>query len=41
MVRKATEADIPAVTAIYDALLDREEQGLLSTGWTRGETISA
>ena len=36
MVRKATEADIPAVTAIYDALLDREEQGLLSTGWTRG-----
>ena len=35
MVRKATEADIPAVTAIYDALLDREEQGLLSTGWTR------
>ena len=36
MVRKATEADIPAVTAIYDALLDREEQGLLSTGWARG-----
>ena len=36
MVRKATEADIPAVTAIYDALLDREEQGLQSTGWTRG-----
>ena len=35
-IRKATEADIPAVTAIYDALLDREEQGLLSTGWTRG-----
>ena len=24
------------MTAIYDALLDREEQGLLSTGWTRG-----
>ena len=35
-IRKATEADIPAVTAIYDALLDREEQGLLTTGWTRG-----
>ena len=36
MIRKATAADIPAVTAIYDALLDREEQGLLTTGWTRG-----
>ena len=35
-IRKATEADISAVAAIYDALLDREEQGLLSTGWTRG-----
>ena len=35
-IRKATEADIPAVAAIYDALLDREEQGLLTTGWTRG-----
>ena len=35
-IRKATEADIPAVTAIYDALLDREEQGLLTTGWPRG-----
>ena len=36
MIRKATAADIPAVTAIYNALLDREEQGLLTTGWTRG-----
>ena len=35
-IRKATEADIPAVTAIYNVLLDREEQGLLTTGWTRG-----
>ena len=35
-IRKATEADISAVAAIYDVLLDREEQGLLSTGWTRG-----
>ena len=35
-IRKATEADISAVAAIYDALLDREEQGLLTTGWTRG-----
>lgn len=36
MIRRAGEADIPAVTAIYDALLTLEEQGLLSTGWTRG-----
>ena len=36
MIRKATAADIPAVTAIYNALLDREEQGMLTTGWTRG-----
>ena len=35
-IRKGTEADIAAVTGIYDALLTREEQGLLSTGWTRG-----
>ena len=35
-IRKATMADIPAVADIYDALLDREEQGLLTTGWTRG-----
>ena len=36
VVRKAVPADIPAVTAIYEALLDREERGELSTGWTRG-----
>lgn len=36
LVRKAVPADIPAVTAIYEALLDREERGELSTGWTRG-----
>ena len=35
-IRKGTEADIAAVAGIYDALLTREEQGLLSTGWTRG-----
>lgn len=32
MIRKATAADIPAIAAIYNALLDREEQGLLTTG---------
>ena len=36
LVRKAVPVDIPAVTAIYGALLDREERGELSTGWTRG-----
>lgn len=36
MIRKATAADISAIAAIYNALLDREEQGLLTTGWTRG-----
>ena len=36
LVRKAVPADIPAVTAIYEALLDREERDELSTGWTRG-----
>ena len=35
-IRKATENDITAVAAIYDALLDREERGELTTGWTRG-----
>ena len=36
MIRKATAADISAIAAIYNALLAREEQGLLTTGWTRG-----
>lgn len=36
VIRKGTAADIPAVAGIYDALLTREEQGLLTTGWTRG-----
>lgn len=36
MIRKAEIADIPAVTAIYDAILDREEAGLAAIGWQRG-----
>ena len=36
VIRKGTAADIPAVAGIYDALLTREEQGLLTTGWMRG-----
>ena len=35
-IRKAAENDITAVAAIYDTLLDREERGELTTGWTRG-----
>ena len=34
--RKATSADIDAVTAIYDAILTEEEAGRATTGWKRG-----
>ena len=34
--RKATEADIHAVTGIYDSAHDAEERGLITTYWTRG-----
>ena len=36
MIRKATEADIPAVAAIYDRIHTEEERGLGETGWVRG-----
>lgn len=36
MIRKATAEDIPAVAAIYEAILQREEQGELVIGWQRG-----
>lgn len=36
MFRKATAADIEAIAAIYEEILDLEEQGRLSTGWVRG-----
>ena len=36
VIRKGTAADIPAVAGIYDALLTREEQGLLTTGLEAG-----
>lgn len=36
-IRKAVEADIPAVAAIYDAILDWEErQPVTVIGWLRG-----
>ena len=36
MIRKAVEADIPAVAAIYDKLHTEEEAGRITIGWIRG-----
>ena len=36
MIRKGTEADIPAVAAIYEKLHDAEEAGKATIGWIRG-----
>ena len=36
-IRPATAADLAAVTAIYDAILDREEAGPVYTNWQRGK----
>ena len=33
--RKATEVDIPAITAIYDHTHDLEERGETTIGWLR------
>ena len=35
-IRKATEADIPAIAAIYDAVLDAEVSGKYTIGWIKG-----
>lgn len=35
-IRKATEADIPSVAAVYGRIHDAEEAGRLTTGWLRG-----
>ncbi|MCI8417173.1 MAG: GNAT family N-acetyltransferase [Lachnospiraceae bacterium] len=35
-IRKATSGDIPQIAAIYEHILDREEQGPTATGWVRG-----
>ena len=38
MIRLATAADLPAVAAIYDAILDREaETGICYTNWQKGK----
>ena len=36
MIRKAVEADIPAVASIYDKLHTEEEKGKATIGWIRG-----
>lgn len=36
MIRKATRDDIPAISAIYEAIHDREADGRLCVGWQRG-----
>lgn len=36
MIRKATQADIPAVAAIYARVLEQESQGRTHTGWLPG-----
>ena len=35
-IRKATKEDIAAITAIYDSVLQKEEQGQYTIGWIRG-----
>ena len=35
MIRKATRADIPAVTLLYEKIHDAEEAGLITIGWER------
>lgn len=37
MIRLATSADLPAVEAIYDAILTQEENGTVYTNWQRGK----
>lgn len=34
-IRRATQADVPGIAAIYDAIHTLEEQGLTTTGWVR------
>ena len=37
MIRLATAADLPAIEAIYDAILTQEENGTVYTNWQRGK----
>ena len=40
-IRPATAADLHGITAIYDAILDREEAGPVYTNWQRGKYPTA
>ena len=40
-IRLATAADLDGITAIYDAILDREETGPVYTNWQRGKYPTA
>ena len=35
-IRKAMQADVPAVAGIYDRILLKEEAGQVTIGWLRG-----
>ena len=39
-IRPATAADLNGITAIYDAILDREEAGPVYTNWQRGKYLT-
>ena len=41
MIRKVQETDLPAVAAIYEAILDGEERGPVYTNWQRGKYPAA
>ena len=42
MIRKAAAADLPGISAIYEAILDREESGgPVYTNWQRGKYPTA
>ena len=41
MIRKAVAADLPGASAIYDAILSREESGPVYTNWQRGKYPTA
>ena len=40
MIRLAAERDLPSITGIYDAILDREEAGPAYTNWQRGKYLT-
>lgn len=40
-IRPAVAADLDGITAIYDAILDREEAGPVYTNWQRGKYPTA